>query len=194
MSKRRGASRSFTVFAIIMAAFLILGTVVVFGGSLFGADELDGNGNPDTVEEETTRLQTAIAENPDDADSAAVLANIYANQGNIAQAIPLYEQATVARPDDGNLRLAFGIALLRNSSFLDAQVQLDRALDLLPDNAGPAYYRGQLEQLRPEPDQEAAREWYEMAIEIAPESGLAEQARQRINEIDGVEPTPTPSS
>jgi Tfp pilus assembly protein PilF len=172
-----------------MASFLILGTLVVFGASIGDGGDEDDDEN--TVEEETARLETAVAANPDDADAAAVLANIYANQGNVADAIRLYEQATLTRPDDGNLRLAFGIALLRNGSFFDARIQLERALELLPESAGPAYYLGQLEQLKPEPDDEAAREWYEQAIETAPDSMLASEAQNRINEIDGVVPTPT---
>lgn len=188
MPGRRGASLGFTIFAIAMVAALVLGSLVVFGGAIFGAGG-DDDGAVDTVQEETSRLETAVARDPEDAGAAAVLADIYANQGNMADAIPLYERATQLRPDDGNLRLSFGIALLRNGSVLDAQVQLQRAYDLLPDVAGPAYYLGQLHELNDPPDEEAAREWYERVIEIAPDSRLAEQAQERIDELSGAEPT-----
>ncbi len=192
--KRSGASRSFTIFAIGMVGFLVLGTVAVLGVSLFGSDDTSDDGVSDTVQEETSRLETAVASNPEDGDAAAILANIYVSQGNIAGAIPLFERATAARPDDGNLRLSFGIALLRNQSILDARVQLEKALVLLPESAAPSYYLGQLEQSKENPDDEAARAWYEQAIEIAPESRLAEQARERINELDGIVATPTPGN
>jgi Tfp pilus assembly protein PilF len=198
MPRRRSASLGFKIFAISMAAFLVLGSLVVFGGAIFGGGG-DDDEPVDTVQEETARLETAVARDPDDAGSAAVLADIYANQGRISEAIALYERATMARPDDGNLRLSFGIALLRNRSFLDAQVQLERAYELLPDVAGPAYYLGQLYELKDEPDEEAAREWYERVIEIAPDSRLAEQAQERIDELgtgdqEGDEPTASPES
>jgi tetratricopeptide (TPR) repeat protein len=171
-----------------MVAFLLLATLVVFGASIGGDDDDDGDS---TVQDETNRLETQVAENPDNGDAAAVLASIYANQGNLTEAIRLYEQATTTRPDDGILWLSFGIALLRNGSFFDARIQLERALELLPESAGPAYYLGQLEQLKPESDDEAAREWYELAIETAPDSTLAAEAQSRIDEIDGMAPTPT---
>jgi tetratricopeptide (TPR) repeat protein len=193
MPSRRGASKSFTIFAIVMVALLVLGSLVVFGGAIFGSDG-DDDGQADTVEEQTSELETAVADNPDDPDAAAILANIYANQGKVAEAISLYERATQGRPDDGNLRLSFGIALLRAGNMLDAQVQLERARDLLPGVAGPAYYLGQLEELQDPPDEEAAREWYQVVIEISPDSGLAEQARERLNAIDGAAPEVTPTS
>lgn len=189
VSGRTGASTSFKIFAIAMVSFLVLGTLVIFGGSLGGGG--DDDDDESSVQEVTSRLETAVALNPNDADSAAVLANIYANQGNVAEAIGLYEQATISRPDDGNLRLAFGIALLRNRSYFDARIQLERALELLPESASPAYYLGQLEQRKTEPDDAAAREWYLRAIEIDPDSMLASEAQTRIDEIDGVAPTAT---
>ena len=191
MAKRSGASKSFTVFAIVMALALVLGSLFVFGGAIFGSEPDDPLDEREEANRLIADLETQVAENPDDADSAANLANIYANQGNIAGAIPLYERATSQRPEDGNLRLSFGIALYRGGSTLDAQVQLERALELLPENASPAYYLGQLEQLRDEPDVEAARIWYERAIETDPESLVAEQARERLDEL-GASATPTP--
>ncbi|MEZ4523717.1 MAG: tetratricopeptide repeat protein [Thermomicrobiales bacterium] len=192
MARRTGTSKAFTIFAIIMVAFLIMSTLVLFGGSILGPDNSDPADPTDEADRQMSELETRVSANPDDADAAAVLANIYANEGNLAQAIPLYEQATLARPDDGNLRLAFGIALLRSGSFLDARIQLEQALDLLPDSSGPAYYLGQLEQLKDDPDPEAAREWFELAIERDPESVLASQAQERIDELDNPDASPAP--
>lgn len=175
-----------------MAAFLVLGTVVVFGGSIFDPSESDDPDPIDEAAQQVAELETRVAENPDDADSAAVLANIYANEGNLAGAIPLYERATIARPDDGDLRLAFGIALMRGGSYLDARIQLERALELLPDSAGPPYYLGVVAEQSDDPDLDAAREWYQLAIDTAPDSQLAEQAAIRLEELENAEPTATP--
>lgn len=175
-----------------MVVFLVLGTIVVFGGSIF-----DTTGDDDAVPvneaaRQQAELETQVAENPEDAGSAAILANIYANEGRINEAIPLYERATAARPDDGSLRLSFGIALLRGGSMLDARVQLERAHVLLPNNPGPAYYLGQVAERQAEPDLDTARDWYEQAIEIDPESVIADQARERLAAIDASDSTPTP--
>jgi tetratricopeptide (TPR) repeat protein len=174
-----------------MAAFLILGTLVVFGGSIFDTTPGDDPDPASEAERQQNELETQVADNPDDAGAAAILANIYANEGNLADAIPLYERATQGRPDDGNLRLTFGIALLRGGSFLDARVQLEWAHELLPDSSGPAYYLGQLAEERDEPDLEAARDWYEQALEIDPESAFAERAAERLTALDAATPAPT---
>ena len=193
MPRRSRTSIISTVFAIVMVGFLVLGTLVVFGGSIFDSSSPD---SPDSPVDETRRqiedLETRVANDPDNAVEAGVLANIYANEGRIAEALPLYERATFANPDDGNLRLAFGISLLRSGNDLDARVQLEKALELLPNSSGPPYYLGQLEERRDGPDLEVAREWYEKAIEVDPESLLATQATERLNELETIDATPTP--
>lgn len=188
--KRPG--KAFTVFAVLMIAFLVLGTIVVFGGAVFGGG---GSDDPDVDEgrEETSRLETQVAENPNDAAAAGILASIYASAGRLSEAIRLYERALVQRPDDSNLRLSFGIALLRNGNWLDAEVQLERARELAPDTVAPEYYLGELEQSRDEPDLDAAREWYEAVIEQSPDSRLAEQARDRLAELDASDATASPA-
>ncbi len=191
-SRRGGPSKSFTIFAIVMVVFLVLGTLVVFGGSIFSSGPEEDTLPIDEAARQQAELETQVAENPDDAGAAAILANIYANQGNITEAVPLYERATAGRPDDGNLRLAFGIALYRGGSFLDARVQLERALELLPNSPSPAYYLGQIAQQQPEPDEDAAREWYLIAIERDPESVIAGQAEERLAELDAADATATP--
>lgn len=194
MPHRNRPSRAFTIFAFAMIAFLIIGTLVVFGGTVIGGDDSSPEPTVDEGEAETQALETRVAENPDDAEAAGVLANIYANEGTVAEAIPLYERAVEARPDDGGLRLAFGIALLRGGNTFDAEIQLNRALELDPDRATAAYYLGQLEESRQEPDLDAARAWYERTIEIDSESLIADQARQRLDELNGSDGTPTAES
>lgn len=194
VSTSRGPGKAFTIFALVMAAVMVLGTVVVFGGTMFG--ESDDTAEPTIApqDEEVRELETRVAENPDNADDAALLANIYANEGRVEDAIPLFERAIDQDPDDGGLRLAFGIALFRAGNEFDARVQLERAYELESDKSGPAYYLGQLEENRREPDLDAAREWYEEAIEANPESLVAEQAEERLEELEsGDEDIETPT-
>ena len=194
MPRRNGPTRAFTIFAIVMVAFLILGTLVVFGGSAISGGDSSPEATVDEGAQEVASLETRVAENPDDAEAAGVLANIYANEGRTVDAIPLYERAVEGNPDDSGLRLAFGIALLRGGNTFDAEIQLKRALELDPNRASAAYYLGQLEQFRPEPDLNAAREWYERVLEIDPDSLIAEQARERLDELDTSDATATSTS
>lgn len=192
MGKSRGPGLAFTIFALAMAGVMVLGTVVVFGGTIFDQGDDDTVPTIDSQDDEIRELETKVAEDPDDPDNAALLASIYANEGRLNEAIPLYDQAVDQKPDDGSLRLAFGIALFRAGNEFDARVQLERAYELEEDKSGPAYYLGQLEENRQEPDLDAAREWYEEAIEANPDSLVAEQAQQRLDELDAGDATATP--
>jgi tetratricopeptide (TPR) repeat protein len=89
-----------------------------------------------------------------------------------------------AEPDNGRTRLAFGIALFRAGNPFDAEIQLKRAHELQPDRPDAAYYLGQLFEERENPDFAAAQEWYQAAIDIAPDSLTADQARQRLSELE----------
>lgn len=188
---QRRVSRGFAIFAIAMVGILVLGLFVASTGELFGTSD-DADPTPD-ADAEIRRLQTAVATNPDDLASTSVLATILANQGRASEAIPLYERLIEADPDDGRTRLAFGIALFRSGNPFDAEVQLLRANELTPDRPDAAYYLGQLYEARENPDLDAAREWYQRAIDIAPDSLTAEQAGQRLAELDGgATPTANP--
>lgn len=195
MQGSSGPGRAFTIFAFIMVAVMVLGSIVVFGGSIFGGTS--DHGNPTEVDDlsrEVRELETRVAENPDDGESAGVLANIYAQEGRHEEAFPLFERAIEQDPDDAGVRLAFGIALFRAGNEFDARVQLERAYELESDKSGPAYYLGQLEENRQDPDLAAARSWYEAAIEASPDSLVADQARTRLEEIEmQLQGTATPS-
>lgn len=187
--KRQRVSRGFAIFAISLVALLILGLFVASTGEIFGTSD-DADPTPD-ADAEIQRLQTAVAVNPDDLASTAVLATILSNQGRASEAIPLYERLIEADPNDGRTRLAFGIALFRSGNPFDAEIQLLKAHELTPDRPDAAYYLGQLYEGRENPDFDAAREWYQRAIDIAPDSLTAEQAGQRLAELDG---SATPSA
>lgn len=191
ISRRPG--RGYKIFVFAMAGFLVLGSVALIVGSAFdGGGDIKELSEEDRPGEEISRLETVVAENPQDTESMAVLANILANSGRVEEAIPWYERAVNANPDNGDLRLAFGLALFQLGNDFDAEIQLKRAQELMPDSASPSYYLGQLYERQPDPDLEAAREQYERAVEIAPDSFVGEQAQARLDELDQADVTPTP--
>ncbi len=189
-----GPSRVYIIFVSVMVGMLVLGSVaLIAGAALFGDDQSESNLEPDTRPgEEVSRLETAVAEDPGDTESMAVLANILANSGELDKAIIWYERAVEAAPEDGDLRVAFGLALFQLGNDFDATVQLRRAAELLPDSATPPFYLGQISERGSNPDVEQAREWYERAVEVAPESLVADQAQERLTALDAPEGTPTP--
>jgi len=179
---RSRASKGFAIFALLMVGMLVFTSIIAFSGDMLGSGSNE-EPTPDAAAE-IERLQTAVAENPDDLASTAVLATILSNQGRPAEAIPLFDRLVAAEPDNGRTRLAFGIALFRSGNPFDAEVQLKRAHELQPDRPDAAFYLGQLYEERVDPDLDAAREWYQTAIDIAPDSLTADQARQRLTELD----------
>lgn len=186
-------SRGYIIFVVAMAGFLVIGSVALIVGTAFEGDPGRAEPQPDERPgEEVARLQTRIAEDPTDTNSMAVLANILANSGQLDESIGWYEQAVRGNPENGDLRLAFGLALFQLGNDFDAAIQLRRAHELMPDSASPAYYLGQINQRGANSDLDAAREWYETAIEIAPDSLVAEQAQARLDELDSPAPTSTP--
>jgi tetratricopeptide (TPR) repeat protein len=176
------ASKGFAVFALLMVGVLVFTSIIAFSGDILGSGS-EEEPTPDAVAE-IERLETAVAENPDDLASTAVLATILSNQGRPAEAIPLFDRLVAAEPDNGRTRLAFGIALFRAGNPFDAEIQLKRAHELQPDRPDAAYYLGQLFEERENPDFAAAQEWYQAAIDIAPDSLTADQARQRLSELE----------
>jgi cytochrome c-type biogenesis protein CcmH/NrfG len=141
---------------------------------------------------EVTRLETAIARDPDDSNAVIVLAEILANSGRLQESYAWYERAIVLRPDDAQLRLSFGRALQRGGGWFDAEVQYRRALELDPESPAAPYYLGSLFDAMPGGRQHEAREWYQRTIEVDPQSILADQARERLAELDATPPPGTP--
>jgi cytochrome c-type biogenesis protein CcmH/NrfG len=182
-------SRGFAILAIAIIVFLLAGSLLILipiGG--------DGGSDDDDVLRvtpgaEVSRLETVIAENPDDIDSIVVLAEVLANSGRINESIPWFERAIEARPEDATLRIAFGRALQRANSDFDAELQLKRAVELDPASAAAAFYLALFYETREPPREDDAREWYQRAIDAEPNSVIAGQAEERLAALD---PTASP--
>lgn len=187
---QNGPGKLFAAFAIFIVIAMVIGSLAMVAGGVLGTGDDD---SPEAVDpnDDVSRLETQVAENPDDTGSAGVLAEIYASEGQFSLAIPLFERAVSANPDDGSLRLAFGTALYRSGNNFDAQIQLEKAYDLGPHSGEAAYYLGSLFQSGENPDIAKAREWFQRAIDDKPDSNIAEQARIRLDELDA---TPEPAT
>lgn len=194
-STRRSSSRSgraFALLAVAVIALLVIGSLIaVLPGDGGGSGDADDGVARVTPGAEIARLETAVASNPDDVDQLQVLAEVLANSGRVAESIPWFERAVAARPDDLDLRLAFGRALQRNGSDFDAELQFTRATEIDPSSQVAAFYLANLYESRARPDPVRAIEWYEHSVELAPDSVIADQARERIAVLRGAPASPT---
>ncbi|HUG15475.1 MAG TPA: tetratricopeptide repeat protein [Thermomicrobiales bacterium] len=174
-------------------ALILSGLIVLLPIGSNGDDPGSANESPLRVTPgaELARWETEVAENPGDANRIVVLAEVLANSGRVTESIPYFERAIELRPDDAQLRVAFGSALQRNGSYYDAELQLLRAVELDPDNISAAYYLAILYEGLPSPRMDEARRWYERTIEIDPDSVIAQQSAQRIEELSAEIATPT---
>ena len=186
--KQRSTSRASTALAVIVILFLAFGTVAGILASRGGGSSSPSNSTDApariTPGAEVNRLETRIASQPDDVQTIAVLAEVLANSGRIAESIPWYEKAIALTPNDVQLRLAFGRALARNGSAFDAELQLKKAVELAPADPVAAFNLAELYDSMTPQRLADAQTWYAKVVEIAPDSVPATQARDRLAQLD----------
>lgn len=181
------------VSALVICSMLAVALATIDFGGLFGSDENSANlenPNADLIAEQ----QTAVAKNPDDVDEIVLLANLLGNTGQIQEAIPWYEKALSLAPDDHGIRLDFARSLAGANLQTDAEAQFLRVLKDDPDNQTAHYYLAELYMIWTPPKQQQAREHYERAVEIDPDSFLGERATIRLDSMVSLSPIASPLS
>lgn len=139
-------------------------------------------------------LREAIADDPDDGESMASLANLLVTIGQPDEAIDWYERALAIRPDDAATRLNFGTTLADAGNLADAEVQLRRLLEEGGSDPDAAFYLAELYRSWNPPRIAEARVLYRRVIEAAPEAYLADRAREGLDAIDGGAGSPAAGS
>ena len=189
----------FAIVGLGVVAVMLLGTFVTLvptSDPEDGSSELQDASVQVTPGAEVARLETQVSRNPDDIDAMVVLAEVLANSGRSTEAVPWFERAIASWPGDAQLRLAFARTLMRMGSWYDAELQLLAAYDSAPDDATVAYSLGELYETRSQPDLVKAVNWYNTAVELAPDSVVATQAQNRLTSLGPVfgSPVASPSS
>jgi cytochrome c-type biogenesis protein CcmH/NrfG len=159
------------------------------GGGGGGDADLSTDTNGDVLHE----LETAAAENPQDAEAQAALGNYYANTGNFDLAVTYYERAVQLSPEDWTIRLTFAQALMTNRKLADAELQFDKILEAEPQNATAWYYLGQLYQLFEPPRNDEAIYAYQQVIRFGPDTYVATQAVAKLSAL-GATPVASPAA
>lgn len=192
---QQSPSIGFIVIAVVIVVVLVLGALAAIL-PIGGSDSDQAIDQPEiqvTPGAEVAKLETQVAENPHDTDSVVILADVLANSGRVDESYVWFERAVEARPDDPDLRLAFGRALLRGERWFDAEIQLSRANELDDTSAMTAFYLGQLAENRPGGNLETARSWYQTTIDRDAQSFVAQQAKSRLDALNGSPVSPTAS-
>jgi len=128
-------------------------------------------------------LRREIENNPNDYASMAALANLLANTDRLAEAIPWYERAIGAQPENAELRLDFAQALAGGGKQQDAELQFAKILEQQPDNERAHYYLGELYRTWAPPRTADASREYRTVVDLAPDSVVADRAREQLQVI-----------
>jgi cytochrome c-type biogenesis protein CcmH/NrfG len=157
----------------------------------------DSNDSVDTVQvtpgAEEAQMRARLQQNPNDFDAMVILADLLANTGRGPESIQWYEKAVKIKPDEESLRIAFGTVLMQYNYYLDSELQLKKAHDLSPNDPQPLYLLGQLYENESPPQPELARQLYQQAASVQPDSVYANLAKDRITALDAT-PQATPSA
>ncbi len=178
---------------------ILLGLLVVLIPPTLGGGGGSSNDSNNTIQvtpgAEEAQMRARIKDNPDDVNAMVILASLLANNGQGTEAIQWYGKAVDLKPDDESLRVAFGSVLMQYNFYLDAEIQLQKAHDLTPADPQPLYLLGQLYENKSPAEPDKARQFYQQAVSVAPDSVYANLAQDRIaalNATPGATPQATP--
>jgi tetratricopeptide (TPR) repeat protein len=186
----------FQLVAAIGAVLLVCGLIGGIVGTII-LDEMasdDGDSNEAVINSSQLReeLRQDAEDNPDDAMAQAAYANYLANTGDVQTAIPFYERAIALDPQNWSVRLDFSQSLSSSGLLADAELQLDRILELDRENAQGWYYLAELYQSFDPPRTDEAIFAYQQVIRFDPESFIASQAAASLNQLGVATPAASP--
>lgn len=191
---RQSGSRAraiFSILGLLVIFSMLFGLVAVgFDGLGVGNDEDDPFAQDPTSDLVPT-YEARLRDNPTDANTMLILANILQNRGEYPAAISWYEKAVALKPEDVEARLAFGKALASYGQTYDAEAQYKKALEYNNRNAKAEYYLGELYDRSNPPRTEEAKIHYARASEFEPEGSWGRAARAALDRLSA---TPTPAS
>jgi tetratricopeptide (TPR) repeat protein len=171
----------FQLIAAVGAILLVCGLISSIMATIVLDQLSDGDDDSQTdavvnSSELRDELRRAAESNPDNAMSQAAYANYLANTGDITTAIPFYERAIALDPANWTIRLDFAQSLSSNNLLADAELQLDRILELDRENAQGWYYLAELYQKFDPPRTDEAIYAYQQVIRFDPTSFIASQS------------------
>lgn len=128
-------------------------------------------------------MRTAIADDPNDAVALVSLANLLALDGNLPEAIGLYERALAVEPENAATRRSFALALAQAGNLADAELQYRRVLDANPNDAEALLFLGQVYERWSPPRFGDAAAAYARAVSAEPGSVSADEAAKALSRL-----------
>ncbi|MGB3307380.1 MAG: tetratricopeptide repeat protein [Thermomicrobiales bacterium] len=181
--------------SLVVCSIVIAGIATISFDGLFGDDNGDNAQNyQDPNKDVISEQQTIVAQNPDDVQSVALLANLLGNTGRLKEAIPLYERALNMRPDDIGIRLDFARALADGNLRADAEKQFQEILSRDPDNQQARYYLAELYRAWVPARTDEAIAQYQRAVEIDPSTYIAQQSQHQLEALGAATPVASPNA
>lgn len=175
------------IFAVVTIALMVVFSIIVALPALFGSGQSSGSDQlaftpaaQVTPGSQEAEMRARLQKNPNDYNAMLVLAGLLANSGQSDEAIQWYDKAVQLKPNDAAVRIAFGQTLLQSQYYLDAEIQLQKAASLAPNNPEPPYLLGQLYQNENPPQKDKAKAMYQKVEKIAPTSTYAQQAKNQL--------------
>jgi tetratricopeptide (TPR) repeat protein len=180
------------LFVLLVVCSLAIGTVgtafLDFGNSKSDDENVFSLDDPKIGEFEQT-LRDQVAKNPDDLTAIRNLANLLATMRKSDEAIDWYERAVELAPDDLRLRLDFGGALIDAGRFLDAEVQIQKARTIDPQNAEVEFGLGELYRKWTPPRISEALAAYQRTVALAPDDVYGKLAAAELERLGGADST-----
>ncbi len=179
------------VCALTVAGYVWLGTPRALNGELVAAASAPAGAErpvtPEQVEAMIETLSARVKDNPNDAESWALLGRAQTVLGRHGEAVPALQKAVALRADDATLLTEYADALaVVNGRNLDGEPSrlLAQALAIEPDNAKALLLSG-MHAFQQKDYAKALTQW-EKVVQLAPGGELAQQlqgviaqARQR---------------
>lgn len=185
-SSNKSAVLYIVIVSLVVFSMLLAGLAAIDWSAIFSTNP---EPTPDYAMNAIALQQTVVAQDPQNMDEQALLASMLANSGRMSEAIPVYERAIAVQPENVSLRLDFARSLQTNDLPADAEQQYVRVLELEPENHTAHYYLGRLYLGWQPQRRDDAVLHLERVIEIAPNSFLAEQARNVLRTLGPATPS-----
>jgi tetratricopeptide (TPR) repeat protein len=190
LQRHNRAQLAYATFGLLIVCAMIAGGFGVYAADfLFGGDRdveepLEGD-NDELVDE----LRNRVEDDPTDAASMSLLAELLFYDGNLSESIAWFQRALDVEPDNTAIRLSFADILRQADKPNDAELQFLRVLAAEPNNYEAHYYLAELYRLGDPPRDDDAADHYYRVIEIAPDSYLAEQSAMHLAALGYATPT-----
>jgi cytochrome c-type biogenesis protein CcmH/NrfG len=172
------------VCAMIAGGFGVYAADLIFGGDREIEDPLTGD-NDELIDE----LRGRVEDDPTDAASMALLAELLFYDGNVSESIAWFQRALDLAPDNIAIRLSFAQILTDADKPNDAELQFQMVLEVEQNNYEAHYYLAELYRQSDPPRDDDAADHYYRVIEIAPDSYLAEQSAMHLAALGYATPT-----